>query len=182
MPKVRTRRFIACLLILVCAFPAWADDDRLANAVKAAYLCKLAEFVTWPESATPSDAFTLCVIGNSPFGNLIDRAVEGQTVQHHPVLLRRYPTIANNPGCQMMFVAGSSAQPAAAVLATVDSSPVLTVTDAQGDPDATGIVNFVLVDGHVRFEIKRQAATASGLVISSKLLSLAVQPREGTVQ
>jgi hypothetical protein len=53
--------------------------------------------------------------------------------------------------------------------------PVLTVTDGQTQPGATGMINFILVQGHVRFEINRNAAVASRLEISSKLLTLAVR-------
>jgi prepilin-type processing-associated H-X9-DG protein len=81
-----------------------------------------------------------------------------------------------------MFVAGSNAQSVASVLAAVRGTPVLTVTDDQTDPVATGIVNFVLVDGHVRFEIDQRSAADNGLVISSKLLSLATRVRDRLVQ
>jgi hypothetical protein len=50
---------------------------------------------------------------------------------------------------------------------------VLTVTDAEEEPRATGIVNFLVVDNRVRFEIDQRAAAENHLVISSKLLSLA---------
>ena len=52
--------------------------------------------------------------------------------------------------------------------------PVLTVTDAADDAGAKGMINFVIAAGRVRFEIDDVAARAGGLVISSKLLSLAV--------
>jgi YfiR/HmsC-like len=52
---------------------------------------------------------------------------------------------------------------------------VLTVTDGAADPDNRGIINFVISDGRVRFEIDNLAAEASRLTISSKLLSLAVR-------
>ena len=51
---------------------------------------------------------------------------------------------------------------------------MLTVTDNATDPAATGIINFLIVDDHVRFDINNSTAAAGGLTISSKLLSLAV--------
>lgn len=153
-------------------------DDTLEYAVKATYLYKLAAFVAWPPSALPANSFAICVVGNRPFGTLLDQAVAGQTVQQRPIVVRRYATITGNPGCQMMYVAGSDAQPVADVLAAVRGTPVLTVTDGQGD--AAGMINFVLQDGYVRFEIDPQMAAQSGLNISSKLLSLAVRLRDET--
>jgi hypothetical protein len=49
--------------------------------------------------------------------------------------------------------------------------PVVTVTDS--GISAHGIINFVVVDNHVRFDIDEAAADAIGIKISSKLLELA---------
>jgi hypothetical protein len=53
--------------------------------------------------------------------------------------------------------------------------PVLTVSDAMASPVDRGIVNFVIDDNKVRFEIDERAAEQNHLTISSKLLSLARQ-------
>ncbi len=50
---------------------------------------------------------------------------------------------------------------------------VLTVTDGARRPDTTGIINFVVIENRVRFEIDDQAASRNGIAISSKLLDLA---------
>jgi hypothetical protein len=47
------------------------------------------------------------------------------------------------------------------------------VTDEEQDLDAGGVVNFVLVDQRVRFEVSLPAAERSGVTISSELLSVA---------
>ncbi len=49
--------------------------------------------------------------------------------------------------------------------------PVLTVTDSS--PTARGIISFVVIGDHVRFDIDEAQADAVGLHISSKLLGLA---------
>jgi len=54
---------------------------------------------------------------------------------------------------------------------------VLTVTDSMTDPRSKGIINFVIDNNRVRFEIDNRAAAENGLTISSKLLSLAISVR-----
>jgi hypothetical protein len=65
----------------------------------------------------------------------------------------------------------------AQALDAVRGAPVLSVTDGAKSADAKGIVHFVVLENRVRFEIDVQAASASGLKISSKLLDLAVNAR-----
>lgn len=172
---------LACLAIglLAALWPgAGRADDSLEYAVKATYLYKLAAFVTWPPSALSGNSFVICVVGDDPFGALLDQAVASQTVQQRQAVVRRFARITSNPGCQLMFAAGSDAQPVADVLAAVDGTPVLTVTDGRSDTDAAGMINFVLQNGYVRFEIDPRTAARNGLNISSKLLSLAVRLRD----
>jgi hypothetical protein len=52
------------------------------------------------------------------------------------------------------------------------------VTDARPDARAHGIINFVIEGNRVRFEIDLNAAAENHLLISSKLLNLAVRVRQ----
>ena len=106
--------------------------------------------------------------------------MNGQNVAGHPIVVRRLARVTGNPGCSVMYVTGSAAQSVADALAAVRGMPVLTVTDGASDPAAEGIINFVIADDRVRFDIDNTAAVADGLTISSKLLSLAVHVNGGS--
>jgi len=172
---------IAWLLLFASMQAAWPQGAPLEYAVKATYLHKFAPFVEWPNAAAefPGGDFAVCVVGNDPLGAVLDRAVSGQQVAGRTITVRRLASVTGNPGCAVMFVTGSDAQPATAVLAAVRGTAVLTVTDGATDSAAKGIINFVLQDDRVRFEIDNSAAAAAGLTISSKLLSLAVHVTGG---
>jgi hypothetical protein len=162
------------LTLLSCA-AAPAQEQSLEYAVKATYLYKFAPFVEWPPGRS-AGALDLCVAGDDPFGPLLERAVGGQRIGERPIALRRLDAAGSVEECDILYVAGSSEQSVAEALDAARGAPVLTVTDAaQGD--ARGIVHFVIRDNRVRFEIDSQAAAASGLKISSKLLDLAVNVR-----
>jgi hypothetical protein len=169
----------ACLVLVVPGPPAQADNNPLEYAVKATYLYKFPPFVEWPDEDldSPSRAFDLCVVGDDPFGNILDRAVRGQQIGGRPIELRRLRTASRDSRCHLMYIAGSAAQSVAEALDAVRGTPVLTVTDAAQDPGAKGIVHFVIRENRVRFEIDDRAAAENGLLISSKVLSLAVSVR-----
>jgi hypothetical protein len=156
---------------------AWSQDESLEYAVKATYLYKFAPFVDWPSPAAefPDGSFTICIAGDTKFDAVVDRVVQGQDVAGHPVMIRPYTGAPGNPGCALIYLATDDAHAAATILAAVHGLPVLTVTDGATDAPVRGIINFVVSDGHVRFEIDSGAAAANGLTISSKLLSLAVR-------
>ncbi len=160
-------------LLLAFARGASAQDNDLATAVKATYVAKFAPFVAWPDPVAefPGNVFPLCIAGNAPgIAGLLQNAANGQTVAGHQVVVRILPTVPANPDCDVLYVPASQT----GVLNTVRGKPILTVTDEAPSADTKGIINFVIRDNRVRFEIDEAAAVAAGLVISSKLLSLAV--------
>jgi hypothetical protein len=180
-PQFHRWRASACWSIVLLVISAGLEvarsqDPSLEYAVKATYLHKFGPFVEWPSAAAefPGGSFTVCIVGNDPFGALLDRATAGQTVAGHQIAIHRLDRIAGNPGCSVLYATGSQAQPVADILAVVRGMPILTVTDGDANAGARGIINFVIADDRVRFEIDTHVAAVDGLTISSKLLGLAV--------
>lgn len=173
------RRWAAALVAGLVAPAVAAAGPPLELEVKAAYLAKFAPFVVWPQSvfASPNAPLVLCVQGDDPFGGMLDKLAAGQSVDAHPVVVRRMARLAADSGCQIAYLAGSAAQSPAEALRVAAGLPVLTVTDADGGADSNGkgIVRLVLIDGRVRFMIDAGRAGQSGLAISSKLLALAAE-------
>lgn len=178
---------ITILLFIILGMPGRAaparatEETTLELAEKATYLYKLGAFVDWTPAAAeyPSGAYVICVIGHDPFGVLLDRAVAGQKVGGHPIVLRRLDVVTGSPGCSIAYITGSALQSVADALSVLQTAPVLTVIDGAAPTFPGPVINFVLKDAHVRFAIDLQAAAAHGLVVSSKLLSLAVVVRGG---
>ena len=168
-----------CLSLLVLFWGAIcvpAFGQSLELPVKATYLYKFAPFVDWGPAAfeSPASPLSLCVAGDDPFGAILDQAVAGQRFGSRPIVVRRVDVIARGSRCQILYLAGSKAQPVSEGLKVVRGEPMLTVTDQARRGLAKGVIHFVVTGNRVRFEIDSAAAAANGLSISSKLLSLAL--------
>jgi hypothetical protein len=158
-----------------------ADDDAsLAVAVKAAFLYKFQLYVHWPAGAlgNPASAFNFCVVGAPAFGNMLDRVLQGQTIGSRQAVALRLATAPADSSCQVLYLATNDADFARQQLGVAAGRPVLTVTDGMTADGTRGMINFVLVDNHVRFEIDNAAAERSGLEFSSKLLHIAISVRQ----
>ncbi len=156
---------------------AAAALEATAPAIKAAYLYNFGFFVQWPQAAfVASDSpINLCIVGNDPFGATLDDLVSGQKIGARPIKVRRLSAIAAGSGCHIVYATGDAGS---SMAVSLRGSFVLTVTEAS-DHDGAAIINFVIKDNKVRFDIDDEAAASGGLVISSRLLNLAldVKPR-----
>jgi hypothetical protein len=188
MDTRRGGRFAWIVIAMLClasaaSSSAWAEPS-LEYAIKATYLYKLAAFVEWPPSSfeNPSSSLRICVIGDDPFKSVLDQAVAGVAIAGRPVQVARYAAAQPNMGCHIAYIAGSPAQSRAEALKALRGEAVLTVTDqgrGPGDPAAEqGMVNFVLKNDRVRFEIDQREAAYDHLALSGKLLSLALEVRQ----
>jgi hypothetical protein len=155
-------------------------EISLEYAVKATYLYKLAPFVNWPPGTfKAADApFDICIVGPDPFDDFLEKAIDGHALGTHPFRIRRMDAIGSGDDCQIAFVAYAQPEKLRETLAALQGKPVLTVTDSRRPGFAGSIVQFVVSRGHVRFEIDNAAAARNHLVISAKLLNLALAVKE----
>lgn len=157
------------------AMPA-APQASLEYSVKANYLVRFAAFVEWPRRAFADgrSPVVICVVGRDPFHGALDRAVRAQTAHGRSLAVRRPRTAAEAAaGCHILYVGKGGGG-----LVPDGPGAILLVTDAAVSAEP-GMVHFVIRGERVRFHIDLQAASRSGLSISSRLLNLALSVRGG---
>jgi hypothetical protein len=155
--------------------------------LKAAFLFNFAKFIDWPDEsfAGPQAQFTVCVLGQDPFGHALEDSLAGKSVGNHVVEVDRFPYTANLSSprrCQIAFVSSSERQHYREVISYFHGASVLLVGDADGFAASGGSVEFMIEDSRIRFAINPEAADRANLKISSKLLALAKIVREDAVK
>lgn len=169
----------AVALFVVSAPAARAQDESLAGAVKATFLYRFGDFVTWPPGAfaNPLATLNICVVGEDVFGEVLDQAIAGEQAGGHPLAAYRVSALDPAAACHIAYIAGSSSQSAEQALRAAQGAAILTVTDAAAGGSARGMVHFEVVDDRVRFHVDEEAAARNGLTVSSRLLGVALSVR-----
>jgi len=164
----------AMILGLLLATAAWGQKLE-EYRVKAAFLLNFAKFVEWPAGMfkTSTDPIAICVMGQNPFGSVLDEAVTGKTVDGRTFLVRQLSALQTATGCQILFVSASERKRLRGILDEIRTAGVLTVGETDNFAAEGGIINFKVEGGRVCFQANVEAATQARLRISSKLLSLA---------
>lgn len=170
---------VALFAILASSPSIGAQTRRLREIeVKAAYLLNFGRFVRWPRASLPPSApFGVCVLGADPFGAVLDATLGGELIDGHPVVARRAASAADAAGCQIVYLATLPRRELAATVSDLAKWPMLTVSDQPQFVDAGGMVQFVTIDGRVRFELNATAAERGGLMFNSELARVAFRVR-----
>lgn len=158
----------ALLLVLTPFLPAQALSE---HEVKAAFLLNFTKFVEWDEIELDRNApIAVCIVGDDPFGRLLDEVVEGEVVGGHKITVQRVKSVLE-PTCQVAFF-GKSQKDVGKALAAL---PAKVLTVGEGEPFLRdgGMIAFVVENRRVRFDISMAAVRAAGLRLSSRLLAVA---------
>ena len=160
----------ACLAALVLARPLAAD----VNQTKAMMLWNIAKFVEWPDlGADAHSPLVFTILGEDELAASLAGVLSSKLVNGRPVFVRFARRPQDAKGSQMLYVAATEVPHMIDVLAAVDATPVLTVSDAPGFAAHGGMVGFTSQGDRVRFEVNLAHAEKTGLRLSAKLLALA---------
>lgn len=143
--------------------------------LKAACLVNFVQFVEWPEAAlgAPDAPIVITVLGDNPFGAVLDKLARTKIVQGHPLVVRFAQTLDRVGPTHLLFVASPADREAGSVVKHLAGKSVLSVSDAEDFSRAGGCIRFFLDENRTRFEINPSAAKRAGLKPSAKLLQLA---------
>lgn len=166
------------LMIVVIGIPdlaCGAEPVAEEYQVKGAFLLNFTKFVDWPRQVFqgPGDPIAICILGENPFGPLLDRAARATMVGNRTVSVRQIADGQQASQCQIVFVGASERKLWRASLEALRGRSVLTVGESESFLATGGVVNFKLEGERVRIEISTAAADRAGLHISAKLLNLA---------
>ena len=153
---------------------AGAPPRELEYAVKAAFLYQFARFVEWPQgSPSAAGPVRICVVGEDPFGDVLDLATQDKRAAGRPMQVRRFRGLEDLRPCSIVFVTGSDPSAASAVGQRLRGSASLIVGEAAGFAQSGGMIAFRVDGDVVRFEINESAAALEGIRVSGRLLGLA---------
>lgn len=184
------RRLLArCLIVAAMTMaPAWVLCARAqsapayaSEAVRALFLINFLGFTEWPAETLPENApYVIGVSGSRALEEELLALAEKRLVRERRVRVVRVKNSRDLVGCHLLYISpffapGEENSPSAGeLLPVVRRQPVLTVSSAPSFLSEGGIVNLVAGEqGRLHFEISTDNAKDAGLVLSSRLLSLA---------
>lgn len=194
--RIKTFNLMVLALVLFMAVNApkagAASVTSSEYQVKAAFLYNFIKFVDWPgeDTVDGNEPIIIGIIGRDPFGDAF-KPIENKKIKEREVVVKRFKRFEelekagekdkDEPHkqieairkCQLLFICSSEKTRLEEILDLVKDHSVLTVGDTEGFLDSGGIIEFVMEEKKVRFEINVAAAKHAKLKVRSQLLRLA---------
>lgn len=177
------RRVLEAVIASFLFFAVLTPPDSVASAeevateyqIKAAFLYKFGSYVEWPEGSFDSEngTFTIGVMGADKLARYLVGMVRGRTIAGRPIVIHVLEPGQDLSGVQVLFIGRGVKDELPSILAAVRDDPVLTVTESDASRSTDSVINFVVVDNRVRFDVALASAKHRRLKISARLLEVA---------
>lgn len=169
-------RVAACSAVLLSAtVAAQPIQSAPEHSIKAAYLYNFAAYIEWPEQSFDEAGrpLTIGILGGDRIAGELEAITRDRRVGGHPVRIRRLRPEDPVAGLHMLFVADEQIDELPKLTAEARAQSVVVVTESRDALRQGSVINFLIIDERVRFEVSLEAADASRLAVSSRLLAVA---------
>ncbi len=148
-----------------------------ANAQKekfqSIFIYNFSKYVKWPDSMN-SGKFVIGVIGSSAMQNELKSMAASKNVNGLPIEVRQFNSAAEVKDCHILYLASSESGKIDQIVSLTNGKAILIVTDKPGLAEKGASINFVEVDGKIKFELSHQNTEQRGLKVAGSLASLAI--------
>ena len=164
--ETRTRWWCWTLLGLAALVPSGATEPE--DELKAATVLTFIRHAEWHEAA--SGPIRIAVLGRPAMVRTLRRNLEGRTASNRALQIVDADAQSDLRNCQVVYVASDSHAEVRQTLAGGRARHALTIGESDRFLEYGGAVNLLIVDGHMSFEVSREALERAGVTISAKLL------------
>lgn len=148
------------------------DDARL---FKAAFIFHFAKLTSWPEGTWKNTLapLNICTNGNDQLASDLKR-LSGKIIKNRPVSIRSLNYSRSVNDCHVLYIATSEKTHYKKIINSIRNQPILTISELKDFTDAGGVIGLFREKGQTRFKIDLDNIRSTGLVLSSRLLNIAV--------
>lgn len=174
---------IYALIILCSGFLSKTYTVEVTEyEIKAAYLFKVIDFVSWPDDiSSDNDASNkrICILGESPFENTLN---ELERIEQNDFIVNYITDLENISQCKILFISQSEEYRTRKIINLIKNNPVLTISDIEGFASNQGMIELKLFSNQIKMLMNLKSIEQSNIRLSANLLELATivdtQPSE----
>lgn len=151
------------------------DDTDTQASVKASYLFQFSKYTDWPE-VTKQGNFVIGVMGNSALYTILVDKYANKAIGSQLLQIVEVKDVESCPDIiHILYLDPSQEKLLAKCAKALRKKPTLIITEVEGAMDNGAHINFLKLEGIIRFEINDTRSQESGVSFSDKLKGWAIK-------
>jgi hypothetical protein len=157
------------LFLLALVILPLAGQAQVAK-FKSVFTLSFIRHIGWTESAKQGD-FVIGVVRDKEVADWLTQLSAGKKFGFQDVVIKEFKSPEEIVDCQVVYVSSNVnfSKNASLIIDKVKGGGTLIITETEGACNSGSMINFVIREDKLKFEIHKGNAAKSGLQISSKL-------------
>lgn len=151
--------------------PTMKDTDT-TSIVKAAYIYNFAKLIDWPSSNKKGN-FIIGVYGQTNVYQELIKKYSAKRIGTQDIEIKKLSETPDVGDVHVLFIAEDNTKDLEAILNFIEFEPVLVITEANKTLNRGSVINFLIIDNSLKFELNISEAQNRQLIIGSRLKDLA---------
>lgn len=163
------RKIIVIAVLLFVSMRMMGQEENYISL----YLLNFTRYIEWPEEERKGN-FVIEVLGHESVYEKLKEISEGKMAGNQPIEVRNYMSADEMGTPHILFVGHWQSRQIKDVVAKLEGRSTLLVAENTGMLDQGATINFVIRDGKIQYEFKKENALSRGLNVSSRLWQLGI--------
>ncbi len=161
------------LIVLTMAFVSLSVTGQ-QSMFKALFMFNFAKYIDWP-SSSPQDEFIIGIYGNDDIVSELKKLAAARKINNKPIVIKCVKDPSEAKGAHIFYVPQSQSANINKVTTFFNQKPTLIVTDKPSMCSKGALINYITVDGKMKYEVHKQNIMAHNLNVDPKLISLGIE-------
>lgn len=148
-------------------------QEKSLAIYKSVFTLNFIRYIGWPEAAKQGD-FVIGVLRDGSIAKELNAKTVGKKFGYQNIVVKEFKNVDEVTDCQILYVSENInySKYAQDISSKLNNSNSLIVTEVHGAIDKGSMVNFVIVDQKLKFELSPTNAGKFGLKFSNSLTSM----------
>lgn len=162
---------IALILTLSMRPTAASAQDQLAKP-KSLLTLSFIRYLGWSDNARKGD-FVIGVVRDRELSSWLSSQSEGKKFGFQNVVVKSFKSVAEITDCQVIYISKnvSFSRNAPTIIDKVGKDTLI-ITEEEGATKSGSMINFVIRDGRIRFELSKANAQSANIQFGQKLTDM----------
>jgi hypothetical protein len=137
------------------------------------FIYSFTRYVIWPEAYNQGD-FEILVLGDSPIVGALDEMAKAKKVGERPIKITKISNPSEIRKCNILFIPAGKSGQLPDVMSKVANQSILVITEEPGLGAKGSVINFIMKEGKLAFELNQSAVAKQNFKIANELSRLAI--------
>jgi len=167
---MKHKKIYLIILILLISILGFSQNEKQ----KVIFIYSFTKYISWPAANSKGD-FIIGVLGSSAMNKELNNIAATRKVGIRNIKVLNFSSASSLQNCHIIYVASAKSAELNSVIQKYKQQAVVVVADNPGAVQKGAAINFTLIGGKQKFEVRKANVEKNGLKINSQLLKLGIE-------